>query len=111
MLDRWLVSETHRLVRDGDAAYDGFDTQRIGSLIGQFIDVLSNWYVRRSRRRFWAGDAGALATLHETLDALTRVMAPLTPFVTERVWQDVIRPVTPDAAESVHLATFPSYDD
>ncbi len=111
VLDRWLVSETHRLVRDCDEAYETFDTQRLGLLIGQFTDVLSNWYVRRSRRRFWSGDAGALATLHETLDALTRVMAPLVPFVTERVWQDVIRPVTPGAAESVHLAEFPSYDE
>ncbi len=111
VLDRWLVSETHRLVRDCDAAYETYDTQRLGLQIGQFVDVLSNWYVRRSRRRFWAGDAGALATLHETLDALTRVMAPLTPFVTERVWQDVIRPATPDAPESVHLATFPAYDE
>ena len=71
---------------------------RLGSLISSFVDVLSNWYVRRSRRRFWAGDAGALATLHETLDVLTRLMAPLTPFVTERVWQDVFRPVTPGPA-------------
>ena len=54
---------------------------------------MSNWYVRRSRRRFWRGDAAALATLHETLDVLTRLMAPLTPFITERVWQDVVVPV------------------
>jgi isoleucyl-tRNA synthetase len=111
VLDRWLVSETHRLVRDADEAYDGYDTQKLGLVIGQFVDVLSNWYVRRSRRRFWAGDAGALATLHETLDVLTRLMAPLTPFVTERVWQDVFRPVTPQAAESVHLTSFPTYDE
>ncbi|MET9311168.1 isoleucine--tRNA ligase [Kribbella sp. NPDC003505] len=111
VLDRWLVSETHRLVRDTDEAYAGFDTQRLGLLINSFVDVLSNWYVRRSRRRFWSGDAGALATLHETLDVLTRVMAPLTPFVTERVWQDVLRPVTPGLPESVHLASFPTYDE
>ncbi|MFI7060765.1 isoleucine--tRNA ligase [Kribbella sp. NPDC050124] len=111
VLDRWLVSETHRLVRDTDEAYDGYDTQRLGLLVNSFVDVLSNWYVRRSRRRFWAGDAGALATLHETLDVLTRVMAPLTPFVTERVWQDVFRPVAPGLPESVHLAAFPTYDE
>ncbi len=111
VLDRWLVSETHRLVRDTDEAYAAYDTQKLGALISSFVDVLSNWYVRRSRRRFWAGDAGALATLHETLDVLTRLMAPLTPFVTERVWQDVFRPVTPGLAESVHLAAFPEYDE
>ena len=59
---------------------------------------MSNWYVRRSRRRFWRGDTAAFATLHETLDVLTRLMAPLTPFIAERVWQDVIVPVTPGAA-------------
>ncbi|MEV5962492.1 isoleucine--tRNA ligase [Kribbella sp. NPDC051952] len=111
VLDRWLVSETHRLVRDTDEAYAAFDTQRLGLVVNQFVDVLSNWYVRRSRRRFWAGDAGALATLHETLDVLTRVTAPLMPFVTERVWQDVFRPVTPGLAESVHLTEFPTYDE
>ncbi|MFB6722766.1 isoleucine--tRNA ligase [Kribbella sp. NPDC056345] len=110
VLDRWLVSETHRLVRDTDEAYAAYDTQKLGLLINSFVDTLSNWYVRRSRRRFWAGDAGALATLHETLDVLTRVMAPLTPFVTERVWQDVFRPVTPGLTESVHLSQFPTYD-
>ena len=73
-----------------------------------FVDDLSNWYVRRSRRRFWQGDPAALRTLHEMLDVLTRLMAPLTPFITERVWQDVVRCVDDAAAESVHLATWPS---
>jgi isoleucyl-tRNA synthetase len=111
VLDRWLVSETNRLVRETDVAYATYDTQKLGVQISQFVDVLSNWYVRRSRRRFWAGDVGALATLHETLEVLTRLMAPLTPFVTERVWQDVFRPVAPGLAESVHLTTFPQYDE
>ncbi|HEX2176634.1 MAG TPA: isoleucine--tRNA ligase, partial [Nocardioidaceae bacterium] len=111
VLDRWVHSETHRLVRDVTAAMENFETQRAGSLIGQFVDDLSNWYVRRSRRRFWAGDPAALATLHDTLDVVTRLMAPLTPFITERVWQDVVRPVTSGAAESVHLAPWPSHDD
>jgi isoleucyl-tRNA synthetase len=111
VLDRWLHSETHRLTRDVTAAMENFETQRAGQLIGQFVDDLSNWYVRRSRRRFWAGDAAALSTLHETLDVVTRLMAPITPFITERVWQDVVRPVTVDAPESVHLAPWPTYDE
>ncbi len=110
VLDRWVRAETHRLVRDVTAALEDFQTQRAGGLIAGFVDDLSNWYVRRSRRRFWAGDDSALSTLHETLEVVTRLMAPLTPFVTERVWQDVVRPVTPDAPESVHLADWPSYD-
>ncbi len=110
VLDRWLHAETARLVGEVTTALETFDPQRVGSVVSGFVDDLSNWYVRRSRRRFWDGDPAALATLHETLDTLTRLLAPLTPFVTERVWQDVVRSVDPDAPESVHLATWPSFD-
>jgi isoleucyl-tRNA synthetase len=110
VLDRWLRAETARLTRGVTEALDGFETQRAGALLAQFVDDLSNWYVRRSRRRFWEGDPSALATLHETLDTVTRLLAPLTPFITERVWQDVVRPVDESAAESVHLADWPRFD-
>ena len=111
VLDRWLVSQRNRLVQDVTAAMEVFDTQRAGALLAKFIDDMSNWYVRRSRRRFWDGDNAALSTLHETLDVLIRLLAPITPFVTERVWQDIVRPVDPSASASVHLATWPSYDE
>ena len=111
VLDRWLHAETARLTRGVTEALESFDTQRAGNLIAQFVDDLSNWYVRRSRRRFWDGDPSALATLHSTLETLTRLMAPLTPFITERVWQDVVRPTDPKAPESVHLASWPEYDE
>jgi isoleucyl-tRNA synthetase len=110
VLDRWAISALNTLARDTDAAYEGFDTQRVGRLISAFVDDLSNWYVRRSRRRFWDGDPAALATLHECLTTVTLVMAPLVPFVTERVWQDVVLPVTPGAPDSVHLAPWPEHD-
>ncbi|MCW2828292.1 MAG: isoleucine-tRNA ligase, partial [Marmoricola sp.] len=67
VLDRWALSEAHRLVADVTSAMEGFDTQRAGSLLSAYVDDLSNWYVRRSRRRFWDGDASAFATLHECL--------------------------------------------
>jgi len=110
VLDRWLLSELNTLVAAVTIALEKFDTQDAGSRIARFIDDLSNWYVRRSRRRFWRGDVAALATLHETIDVLTRLMAPLTPFIAERVWQDVIAPVTPGAPSSVHLAAWPEAD-
>lgn len=109
-MDRWLLSEAHRLARDVDAALEQFDTQRAGRLISAFVDDMSNWYVRRTRRRFWDGDPAALATLDEALRIVTLTMAPFTPFVTERVWQDMVRPGHPDAAPSVHLAAWPSVD-
>jgi len=111
VLDRWLVSATNELIRDVTAALDDFDTQKAGALLASFVDDLSNWYVRRSRRRFWAGDPGALATLHETLGVLTRLMAPITPFITERVWQDLFAATDADGPESVHLASWPVVDE
>ncbi|MBU6311557.1 MAG: isoleucine--tRNA ligase [Actinomycetales bacterium] len=109
-MDRWLLSEAHRLARDVDAALESFDTQRAGRLIAAFVDDMSNWYVRRTRRRFWDGDSAALATLDEALRIVTLIMAPFTPFVTERVWQDMVRPANADAAPSVHLAAWPTVD-
>ena len=70
-LDRWVLSELNALVRDVDAAMDAFDTHEAGKLLSAFVDDLSNWYVRRSRRRFWQGDPAALATLHQALTTVT----------------------------------------
>ncbi|WP_049574675.1 DUF5915 domain-containing protein, partial [Streptomyces sp. SBT349] len=110
LLDRWLLSELNALVDTVTKAMENFDTQRTGKLISTFVDDLSNWYVRRSRRRFWQGDPAALRTLHEVLETVTRLMAPLVPFVTERVWQDLVVPVTPGAPDSVHLSSWPEAD-
>ena len=87
-----------------------YDTQRAGRLLSAYVDDLSNWYVRRSRRRFWAGDPAALATLHECLYVVTLLLAPLTPFVTERVWQDLFASTTDELPDSVHLASWPEVD-
>ena len=106
VIDRWLLSEAHRLAIEVDSALDQFDTQRAGRLLAAYIDDLSNWYVRRSRRRFWDGDPAALATLHEALRITTLCMAPFTPFITERVWQDLFS--AGDAADSVHLQAWPA---
>ncbi|HEY5836940.1 isoleucine--tRNA ligase [Streptomyces sp.] len=111
LLDRWLVGELHVLVRDMTDAMESFDTQRAGKLLSAFVDDLSNWYVRRSRRRFWQGDPAALRTLHDVVETVTRLMAPLVPFITERVWQDLVVPVVPDAPDSVHLASWPEVDE
>jgi isoleucyl-tRNA synthetase len=105
VLDRWVLSLVNRLAGDVDDALENFDTQRAGRLIAECIDALSNWYVRRSRRRFWDGDDDALSTLHEALRVVTLVMAPFTPFITERVWHDLF---TADDSDSVHLQSWPT---
>lgn len=107
IMDRWVLGAADQLARDVDSALDQFDTAKGGRLIATFIDDLSNWYVRRSRRRFWAGDPAALATLHEALRVVTLCMAPYTPFITERIWQDLFRETDSLAVESVHLASWP----
>lgn len=111
VLDRWLTSATQQLILETTEALEGYDTQRYGQALSAFIDALSNWHVRRSRRRFWAGDEGALWTLHETLDTLTRLLAPIMPFVTERVWQDLFHAADPEGPDSVHLTTWPVADE
>ncbi|HEU5159714.1 MAG TPA: isoleucine--tRNA ligase [Streptosporangiaceae bacterium] len=112
LLDRWALAELHRTVNEVDAALEDFDTARAGRRLAEFIDDLSNWYVRRSRRRFWEGPrspegAAAFATLYECLETVTRLLAPIVPFITDYVW-DVLR--APDTPESVHLAAWPTAD-
>ena len=111
MMDRWIISELQQLITNVDDAYANFDSQRAGTAIATFVEDLSNWYVRRSRRRFWDGDASALATLHQSLETLTLLMAPMVPFITEHVWQVLIRPVDQGRTSSVHLADFPKADE
>ncbi|QIS12328.1 isoleucine--tRNA ligase [Nocardia arthritidis] len=110
ILDRWVLGELHTLTRAVEDRFDGYDTAGAGRLLAGFIDDLSNWYVRRSRSRFWDGEQDALSTLYECLDVLTRLLAPIVPFITEEIWQTVIRPGDPNAAESVHLADWPVAD-
>jgi isoleucyl-tRNA synthetase len=113
LLDRWVLTELHAVVRDVTASLEAFDTAAAGRRLATLIDDLSNWYVRRSRRRFWDGPgasagASAFATLYECVTTLTLLMAPFVPFVTDYVWGVLRRPGSP---ESVHLASWPVFDD
>jgi isoleucyl-tRNA synthetase len=107
LMDRWIISELNILIQEVDTALEDFDSQIAGRSLARFIDDLSNWYVRRSRRRFWDGDTAALGTLHECLVTLTQLLAPLVPFITEQVWQELVRPTNSSAADSVHLSNWP----
>ena len=107
LMDRWIISELNKLIAGVDHALENFDSQEAGNLLGAFIDDLSNWYVRRSRRKFWDGDADALNTLYYCLKNLTLLLAPMVPFISEHVWQDLVKVAEPGQSESVHLANFP----
>ena len=114
-LDRWVLSELNSLISQVDGYMDGYDPTNAGRRIQEFIDQLSNWYVRRSRRRFWKSEndqdkLSAYVTLHTCLVTVPKLMAPLAPFVAEKMYQDLVCAVDPAAPDSVHLAEFPAAD-
>jgi isoleucyl-tRNA synthetase len=108
-LDRWILSEAERLVADVTAALDAFELQRAIEPINAFIDLLNNWYIRRSRRRFWRSEndgdkAQAYQTLYSVLMKLVHVAAPFAPFITEAIYRNL---KDDSMSESIHLADFP----
>ena len=115
-LDRWVLSELNTLVSQVDGYMDGYEPTSAGRRIQEFVDQLSNWYVRRSRRRFWRneGDADKLSgyiTLHTCLVTVAKLMAPLAPFVAEEMYQNLVCSVDPSAPDSVHLSEYPVADE
>jgi isoleucyl-tRNA synthetase len=101
-LDRWALSRLAATVEDVTARLEAFDATMAGRAIAAFVDDLSNWYVRRSRRRFWDGDPVAFATLRECLVTTTKLLAPFTPFVADEIYGNL------DGGEdSVHLCDWP----
>src|SRR5207253_9860472 len=104
-LDRWLVARTGQLVADVTAAYEDFLTNRVVDAFEAYVDALSNWYIRRSRRRFWdGGDLTPLATLWSSIVQALRVIAPVAPFLAEHLWQNLVPAGGP---ASVFLAGWP----
>ena len=114
-LDRWVLAELNQLVQVVDGHLDNYNPTDAGRRIADFIDNLSNWYVRRSRRRFWKSEAdadklGAYATLYTCLTTVARLMAPLAPFVSEQMYRNLELRFNPDGPDSVHLADYPVAD-
>jgi len=114
-LDRWILSELNQLVRDVDSNLEAYDPTEAGRKIEVFVDRLSNWYVRRSRRRFWKSGSdtdkmAAYNTLYECLLTVSRLLAPFTPFVAEELYRNLVEGVS-GMPESVHLADFPICDE
>jgi isoleucyl-tRNA synthetase len=106
-IDRWLLARTARLVSDATSAYEQYLTVSVLRAFESYLDDLSNWYIRRSRRRFWTSDKTALRTLWHGLVQALRVIAPVTPFLAEHLWQYLVAGPCPGAPESVFLAGWP----
>jgi isoleucyl-tRNA synthetase len=105
-LDRWLVARTGALIRDATEAYEGWLTVDAARGFEAFVEDVSNWYIRRSRRRFWDGDETAFRVLWFALVQGMRVVAPLMPFLSDHLWRRLTAPCA-DAPDSVHLAGWP----
>jgi len=118
LLDRWMTSELHLALSEITVAMDDMRLYDAAQRIIRLTDALSNWYVRRSRDRFWASSSGpdaankwdAYHTLYEVLVAMALIAAPFTPFIAETIYQNLVRHVDPAAPESVHLARWPEAD-
>ncbi|MFN8433801.1 MAG: isoleucine--tRNA ligase [Anaerolineales bacterium] len=112
-LDRWLLSELNVLVRDVTKAYEEYDVTNATRPVEKFVETLSTWYVRRSRRRFWKNDSAAdkqsaYSTLYTALTTVSKLIAPAMPFLAEELYQNLVRAVDETAPESVHLAEWPA---
>jgi isoleucyl-tRNA synthetase len=116
-IDRWVLSNLQGLIATARDSISAYNMQGFLKEASRFIDDLSNWYVRRNRRRFWrsrdAGDRDKLAayqTLYTVLVQLSKLLAPVIPFVTEQMYQNLVRKVDASAPESVHLCEYPQVD-
>jgi isoleucyl-tRNA synthetase len=112
-LDRWITCKMDKLILTAVDAYDSFRVDRFMKRVDRFLDDLSNWYVRRNRRRFWKSENdtdknAAYFTLYTVMKRLILILAPVTPFVTERIYQNLVRGLESKAPESIHLNPFPT---
>jgi len=110
-LDQWVMAELNQLVKEVTEAFEAYDVPRATRPIQAFVDELSNWYVRLSRRRFWDEDAGAFATLYEALVTVAKLIAPAMPFLSDELYRNLVKSYDASAADSVHLTLWPTYDE
>ncbi len=115
-LDRWILSELQTLVHDINAEMEAYRLYRTVPAMVAFVEKLTNWYIRRSRRRFWkseddADKASAYATLYQVLVTFVKSLAPVLPFITETIYRNLVRTHDPQAPASVHLCDMPQADE
>jgi len=115
-LDNWLRSELHKLVRELTTAFDNYDVLGATRPVERFVDDLSNWYLRRSRRRFWKTESdddkyAAYATLYEALVTISKLLAPTMPFIAEQIYRNLVLEVDQTAVKSVHISDWPQFSD
>ncbi len=116
-IDRWILSVLNTLIKEVDVCYNEYEPTKAGRLISDFVnDNLSNWYVRLNRKRFWGGEytqdkLSAYQTLYTCLETVAKLMSPIAPFYSDRLYLDLIASTGRDNVVSVHLAKFPEYKE
>ncbi|MCR4689153.1 MAG: isoleucine--tRNA ligase [Saccharofermentans sp.] len=115
-MDRWVLSRLNTVIKTVRAKMDAYDISASARIIQDFTDELSNWYVRRCRDRYWGAEEtqdkiDAYMTLYTVLEEMTRLCAPFVPFMTEEIYQNIVRSVDSNAPESVHLCLYPEADE
>jgi len=115
-LDRWVLARLNRLIGEAKRDYESFQVDKLMHKVNRFVDNLSNWYVRRSRRRFWKSENdtdkwAAYHTLYQALTTISKILAPITPFFTEAIYQNLVVALDADAPKSIHLSSFPEVDE
>ena len=111
-LDRWIMSRLNTTIAAAEAAFDDYDPTSAARAVEDFVEEFSNWYLRRSRRRFWAAEKkeAAYQTVYECLEATAKLMSPIAPFFGEWLYRALTEGMDADRAESVHLAEFPEIE-
>ena len=112
ILDRWILSELNHTVTVVDNSLENYDATRGGKVIEQFINKLSNWYIRRSRRRFWKSEEdkdkiSAYLTLYKCLVTIVKLLAPFMPFISDEIYQNLVLTISDESPTSIHLTDFP----
>ena len=115
-LDLWILSKINNLIKISEDSYENFRIDKFMQYLDVFLDDLSNWYVRRNRRRFWkaANDNdknAAYHTLYDVLKKLILILSPIAPFITEKIYQNLVKNLEENAEESIHLNDFPKFDE
>ena len=116
VMDKWLLSKMNSMIRDVDDNLNNYRIPEAARVLQEFVDDMSNWYVRRSRERFWAkgmeqDKINAYMTLYTALVNVAKVASPMIPFMTEDIYQNLVRSIDKNAPESIHLCEFPSVDE
>ncbi len=112
IMDEWIISKLHLFIKEANIALNDFCSEKMMKKFELFLDELSNWYIRRSRRRFWKSEddsdkQAAYAVLYEVLTNIIKILAPVLPFVTENIYQNLVKNVDSSMPESIHLCDYP----